>query len=148
MQAAYLVLPDGGKHSKYEYPDVLEQYASNHAHSWYKHFNGQGRQIRNGMLYLVTGWNKCRSWANACYSHAVESRAASLKLLVSGGGANTGGMLHYNWEVDADSSVHQGSYPHESLTPNSPENDQNQTIFLHGYSISVCKDSSLRVKLV
>ncbi|PBK66003.1 hypothetical protein ARMSODRAFT_845214, partial [Armillaria solidipes] len=77
-QAAYLVLPDGGKHSKYKFPGILEQYAIDHAHEWYKHFNGQGMQIPNGMLYLMTGCNKCRSWTNACYSHTAESGAVSL----------------------------------------------------------------------
>ncbi|KAK0470914.1 hypothetical protein IW261DRAFT_1425595 [Armillaria novae-zelandiae] len=54
-QAVCLALPDGGEQSKYEYPEVLEQYAMEHAHSWYKHFNGQGRQIRNviGLLAVV-----------------------------------------------------------------------------------------------
>ncbi len=157
MQAAYLVLPDGGKHSKYKFTGILEQYAIDHAHEWYKHFNGRGMQIHNGMLYLVTGCNKCRTWANACYSHTAESGAVSLNLSIAGGGARVGGTLHCKWEVQSDSPVHHRSHPepphtdpfyaHSSHAPNLPELTENQTIFLHGYSISVYEKSARKFRL-
>ncbi|PBK59497.1 hypothetical protein ARMSODRAFT_854828, partial [Armillaria solidipes] len=80
-QAAVLVLPDGGEHYESEHPLLLQEYAISNAHSWYKYLNGpgQGRQIRNGMLYLVTGYDKCHSWGNVCYSHSNGSSSALLK---------------------------------------------------------------------
>ncbi len=162
MRAAYLVLPDGGKYSKSKVPGKLEQYATDHAHDWYQYFNGQGMQIHNGMLYLVTGCHKCRSWANACYSHTATSRAVSLNLSVAGGGVNVGGTLYCKWEVQSDSPVHRRSLPepphvepqrvepppptNPSRDPNLPEPAENQTIFLHGYSISVRDLSDVLVK--
>ncbi|KAK0433775.1 hypothetical protein EV421DRAFT_1690386, partial [Armillaria borealis] len=73
-RAAILVLPDGGERYDSEHPLLLQEYAISNAHSWYKYFNGpgQGRQIRNGMLYLVTGCDKCHSWGNACYLHPTK----------------------------------------------------------------------------
>ncbi|PBK59493.1 hypothetical protein ARMSODRAFT_982981 [Armillaria solidipes] len=141
------------------------------------------------MLYLVTGCSKCRSWANACYSHTVESRAASLNLSIAGGGANVSGTLYCKWEVQSDSPVHHRSHPEPpasvpyaliphalaavaliplsliapSLTPalvvaavllrrypnppNLPEATENQTIFLHGFSISVYEKSAMKFRL-
>ncbi|PBK59484.1 hypothetical protein ARMSODRAFT_850753, partial [Armillaria solidipes] len=63
-QAAVLVLPDGSERYDCASLDMFEEYATTNAHSWYKYVNGpgQGRQIRNGMLYLVTGCDKCHSW--------------------------------------------------------------------------------------
>ncbi|KAK0500062.1 hypothetical protein EDD18DRAFT_1068293, partial [Armillaria luteobubalina] len=63
-QAAILVLPEGAERYDSVFPHLLEEYAAANAHSWYKYLNGpaQQRQICNGMLYLVTGFDKCPSW--------------------------------------------------------------------------------------
>ncbi|KAK0476272.1 hypothetical protein EDD18DRAFT_1089252 [Armillaria luteobubalina] len=80
--AAVLVLPDGAERYDSEQVKVLKKYAVANAHSWYKYFNGrQRRRIHNGMLYLVTGYDKCHSWSSACYSNPIESKGASLKFL-------------------------------------------------------------------
>ncbi|KAK0186355.1 hypothetical protein F5146DRAFT_935682, partial [Armillaria mellea] len=78
-EGAYLALPDGSSFSKFNSIEKLEKCAEAHAHEWYQYFNGEkGMQIHNGRLYLVTGMEKSRSWANACYSHTTESIAVSL----------------------------------------------------------------------
>ncbi len=141
-RAAILVLPDGGERYDSEHPLLLQEYAISNAHNWYKYFNGpgQGRQIRNGMLYLVTGCDKCHSWGNACYLHPTKSSSASLKFVATSVATLTGTAC-YRWEVQA--GVHKRSH-HRDMTPGATAN---QTIFLRGYSISVREDSSLRVKL-
>ncbi|KAK0217469.1 hypothetical protein EDD85DRAFT_781621 [Armillaria nabsnona] len=141
-QAAVLVLPDGSERYDCASLDMFEEYATVNAHNWYKYVNGpgQGRQIRNGMLYLVTGCDKCHSWGNACYSNPTQSRRASLKFLAPGG-AELSGTLRYRWEVQ--SGVHKRSH-HRDVTPGAIAN---QTIFLRGYSISVRVRSPLREKL-
>ncbi|KAK0217472.1 hypothetical protein EDD85DRAFT_727128, partial [Armillaria nabsnona] len=65
-----LVLPDGADHYDSEQVNLFQKYAVANAHSWYIYFNGPGqcRRLHNGMLYLVTGYNKCHSWSSACYS--------------------------------------------------------------------------------
>ncbi|KAK0451363.1 uncharacterized protein EV420DRAFT_1274085 [Desarmillaria tabescens] len=141
-QGAVLVLPDGGERYDCASLDMFEEYAIANAHSWYKYLNGQGqgRQIRNGMLYLVTGCDKCYSWGNACYSHLTQSRCASLKFLTTGV-AELSGTLRYRWEVQ--SGVHKRSH-HRDMTPGAIAN---QTVFLRGYSISVRESSALRLLL-
>ncbi|PBK88627.1 hypothetical protein ARMGADRAFT_1033961 [Armillaria gallica] len=158
-QAALLVLPDGATSYTCRRPSMMEHHATNYAHSWYKYFNGPGqsRQIPNGMLYLVTGCIKCRSWANACYSHDVESRAVSLNLSIASGGANASGTPYCKWVVQSDSPVHRRSHPEpptlvpapastpalvaattlrrDPNPPNLPEATENQTVFLHGISM-------------
>ncbi len=135
-RAAVLVLPDGGARYDSEHPLLLEEYATSNAHSWYKYLNGprQGRRIRNGMLYLVTGYDKCHSWGNACYSHAIESSSASLKFMATDVIELTG-TVHYSWEVQP--GVHKRNHDRDMT----PGGTANQTIFLRGYSISIVEKS-------
>ncbi|SJL08996.1 uncharacterized protein ARMOST_12372 [Armillaria ostoyae] len=124
-QGAVLVLPDGGKSYDSPRPARFYEYAVTHALSWFEHYNGQGRQIRNGMLYLVTGCDKCHSWANACFSRSTQSRSASFKLST---GPGIDGTVRYTWEVQNDEPVNSGV---------ARRNSTNQTVFVRGYSISV-----------
>ncbi|PBL03063.1 hypothetical protein ARMGADRAFT_1069627 [Armillaria gallica] len=139
-QAAILILPDGGERYDSRFPHLLEEYAAANAHRWYKYFNGAGQQlqIRNGMLYLVTGFDKCRSLGNAYYSRRSKSPSISLKFSTTS--TTTTGLdrsMRYSWDVQQH--IHANSYC--TGTPGSPVN---QTIFLRGYSISVCPDPSKR----
>ncbi|KAK0488085.1 hypothetical protein EDD18DRAFT_1335347 [Armillaria luteobubalina] len=102
LTAAVLVLPDGA-----------ERYDSE-----------QRRRIHNGMLYLVTGYDKCHSWSSACYSDPIESKGASLKFL--------GGARHKR-ERRTYSGVYQRSHQRDFT----PGTTANQTVFMHGFSISV-----------
>ncbi|PBL03060.1 hypothetical protein ARMGADRAFT_1003870 [Armillaria gallica] len=137
-QAAILVLPDGGERYDSRFPHLLEECAAANAHRWYKYFNGAGQQlqIRNGMLYLVTGFDKCRSLGNAYYSRRSKSPSISLKF--STASTTTTGLdrsMRYSWDVHQ--YIHTKSYctgPPGSLV--------SQTIFLRGYSISVRPDPS------
>ncbi|KAK0451366.1 uncharacterized protein EV420DRAFT_1274226 [Desarmillaria tabescens] len=60
-RGAVLILLDGSESYNSKNPSLLAEYAASNAHSWYKYINDdQGRMIRNGSLYLVTGCDKCR----------------------------------------------------------------------------------------
>ncbi|KAK0469386.1 caspase domain-containing protein [Desarmillaria tabescens] len=139
-QAAILVLPDGGERYDSILPHLLEKYAAANAHSWYKYFNSpaQHRQIRNGMLYLVTGFDKCRSWGNACYSRPSDSPSISPKFSTTG---TTGldGSMRYSWDVQNLKGIHTQSY-----FPGTVGMPASQTVFLRGYSISVRPDPSFQ----
>ncbi|KAK0433787.1 hypothetical protein EV421DRAFT_1909835 [Armillaria borealis] len=125
--AAVLVLPDGAERYDSEQVNLFKEYAVANAHSWYKYFNGPGqrRRLHNGMLYLVTGYDKCHSWGSACYSHHIESGGASLKFLL--------GEARYKWERQTYSGVYQRSHQRDPT----PGAAANQTVFLRGFSISV-----------
>ncbi|PBK89689.1 hypothetical protein ARMGADRAFT_935625 [Armillaria gallica] len=127
-KGAVLVLPDGGGSYDSKHLGLFEEYGAAHALSWFEYFNGptQRRQIRSGMLYLVTGCDKCHSWANTCFS--TQSGGVSLKLLASAGAGQFTGISGYTWEVQNDEPVNSYVAPRD-LT--------NQTVFVRGYSISI-----------
>ncbi len=134
----FLSFPTAGERYDSRFPHLLEEYAAANAHRWYMYFNGatQQLQIRNGMLYLVTGFDKCRSLGNAYYSRRSKSPSISLKFSTTST-TTTGldGSMRYSWDVPQ--YIHTKSYC--TGTPGSPVN---QTIFLRGYPISVRPDSS------
>ncbi|KAK0211869.1 hypothetical protein IW262DRAFT_1280255 [Armillaria fumosa] len=124
--AAVLVLPDGAERYDSEQVNVFKKYAVANAHSWYKYFNGrQRKRIYNGMLYLVTGYDKCHSWSSACYSNPIESRGASLKFLP--------GHARHKWVKQTYSGVYRRSHQRDTT----PGATANQTVFMRGFSISV-----------
>ncbi|SJL08973.1 uncharacterized protein ARMOST_12349 [Armillaria ostoyae] len=125
-----LVLPDGADRYDSENPGLLGEYAAANAHSWYQHLNGQGREIYNGTLYLVTGCDKSRSWATQCY---VQTSTPS-KFTLSG--------VFRPREELLRTSTGTGRSHKRDMTPGAMAN---QTIFLRGYSISVRTRPALRV---
>ncbi|KAJ7108618.1 hypothetical protein C8R44DRAFT_548062, partial [Mycena epipterygia] len=63
-KGAVLALPHGAHSENLNNLYTVRQYAAKHAESWYKYVNGpaRGRQLANGSLCLVTGWEKAESW--------------------------------------------------------------------------------------
>ncbi|KAF5350304.1 hypothetical protein D9757_013195 [Collybiopsis confluens] len=67
-QGALLILPEGGKRVDHRQHSKFRNYAIEFAQSWYQHVNGPlAREIQNGSLYLVTGYDKARAWGVACF---------------------------------------------------------------------------------
>ncbi|KAF8199273.1 hypothetical protein K438DRAFT_1524429, partial [Mycena galopus ATCC 62051] len=65
---AVLALPHGGHLEELRNLECVRQYAAKHAESWYKYANQKrGRGLVNGGLYLVTGWEKAKSWGMASF---------------------------------------------------------------------------------
>ncbi|KAK0440620.1 hypothetical protein EV421DRAFT_1737277 [Armillaria borealis] len=84
------VLPDGATRYDANHPAQLYEYAKKYAQYWYQYFNGEeGREMRNGCLYLVTGCDKCHSWEAACFHPPRRSS----------GMAEVGGAFSHSWEA-------------------------------------------------
>ncbi|KAJ7639644.1 hypothetical protein DFH06DRAFT_950763, partial [Mycena polygramma] len=63
MQAAILLLPDGGSRCDVRSFQRFRSYALWHAQSWYTFVNKDlHRMIDSGDLYFITGCNRCSSW--------------------------------------------------------------------------------------
>ncbi|KAF8917141.1 hypothetical protein CPB85DRAFT_1166399, partial [Mucidula mucida] len=80
--SAVLMLPGGAHRYKAKNISVYENYASKDGLAWYQYANvtlGQGAP--NGLLYRVTGCNKCRSWEMAAVSQPDETQEVSLKFV-------------------------------------------------------------------
>ncbi|KAJ7868838.1 hypothetical protein B0H13DRAFT_1484566, partial [Mycena leptocephala] len=70
-QGAVLALPQGAHLEKLENLETLRIYIAKHAESWYRYIRGtRGRELENGSLYLVTGWEKAPSWGMALFHSA------------------------------------------------------------------------------
>ncbi|KAJ7672372.1 hypothetical protein DFH06DRAFT_91349 [Mycena polygramma] len=130
-QGAILALPDGAHVQKLENVENMRTYAAKHADSWYRYINGaRGRGLSNGDLYLVTGCEKARSWGMASYCTFREEFELSFKPTARPGSTYT----PYRW-----SGIHgrRNSAKKKSHDPISTNDPVNQTIFLHGLSISL-----------
>ncbi|KAF7293959.1 Pleiotropic drug resistance ABC transporter protein [Mycena kentingensis (nom. inval.)] len=66
---AILALPYGSQCEKLQNIKDLRQYAADNADSWYRYVNGssRGRELQNGHLLLITGWEKTNSWGMATF---------------------------------------------------------------------------------
>ncbi|KAJ7713026.1 hypothetical protein B0H14DRAFT_3017381, partial [Mycena olivaceomarginata] len=120
-RGAVLALPDGSEFRKLRNVNRIRNYAAEHAESWYKYSHGtQGREVANGDLYLVTGWEKARSWGMASYTSWEE-----FKLIFK---------PTVGWSGPPSEINPAREKSHVSPLTNAP---LNQTIFIHGLSISL-----------
>ncbi|KAJ7672370.1 hypothetical protein DFH06DRAFT_91380 [Mycena polygramma] len=130
-QGAVLALPDGSHVQKLRNVENMRTYAAKHADSWYKFIKGtRGRPLTNGDLYLVTGWEKTRSWGMASYHTVHEPFQLFFKPT-----AITGATYNpYRWDGIQGQIDPSRSKSYDPPIANDPGN---QTIFIHGWSISL-----------
>jgi hypothetical protein len=104
----------------------MREYAAANAESWYRYINGpRGRGLANGLLYLVTGWEKAQSWGMASfYSVSNELQLAFRPT------RKANSPPQYRWS---------GNPAQKKSYDPSPISDRplNQTTFIHGLSISL-----------
>ncbi|KAJ7612343.1 hypothetical protein DFH06DRAFT_1484945 [Mycena polygramma] len=132
-QGAVLALPDGSHVQKLRNVESMRTYAAKHADGWYKYVKGaRGRELANGDLYLVTGWEKTRSWGMASYHNVGLNEQFQLlfkRTAVAGATYNP-----YRWGGIKGQLDPSRNKCHD---PPSTNNTGNQTVFVHGWSISL-----------
>ncbi|KAJ7603736.1 hypothetical protein FB45DRAFT_79126 [Roridomyces roridus] len=108
----------------------MTDYARANAESWYHHSNGsRGRQLPNGSLYLITGWETARAWGMASFQRAAAR--SPFRLAFQSVLAGSTGAYKYRWTVSGPARTQtSGQIPAEDVP-------LNQTVFIHGYSISL-----------
>ncbi|KAJ6512774.1 hypothetical protein C8R45DRAFT_327059, partial [Mycena sanguinolenta] len=125
---AVLALPHGAHQETLQNLRRMEEYAAEHAESWYKYANiTRGRGLVNGHLYLITGWEKAKLWGIA-YFHDVPVRS---EFRISfGPTADAANGYKYRWN---------GSHCHFKQDDSPPDDGTslNQTTFIHAFAISV-----------
>ncbi|KAJ7649877.1 hypothetical protein FB45DRAFT_5455 [Roridomyces roridus] len=125
---AVLALPHGARQEKLGNLAAMRNYAAKNAESWYKYVNGtRGRELKNGSLYLVTGWEKSASWGIATF-HDVISPRNELQLAFRPTADRSVGH-RYRWQTCPAR--------HKHADPAVDDNRLNQTTFIHGFSISL-----------
>ncbi|KAF9563366.1 hypothetical protein CPC08DRAFT_706073 [Agrocybe pediades] len=69
-EGAILTIPDGSTAAELGNLKKLQDYASQHAESWYRYVNVEcGRQARNGDVRMIIGFDKTASWGIATFSN-------------------------------------------------------------------------------
>ncbi|KAJ7612344.1 hypothetical protein DFH06DRAFT_152306 [Mycena polygramma] len=131
-QGAILALPDGAHLQELRNVENMRTYAAKHAKSWYTYIKGtRGRRLTNGDLYLVTGCEKTRSWGMASYHTVHEQFQLFFKPTTTMIGAT---YNPYRWGGIPGQANPSRSKGYDPPLANDPGN---QTIFIHGYSISL-----------
>ncbi|KAJ7817996.1 hypothetical protein B0H14DRAFT_2840790 [Mycena olivaceomarginata] len=124
-RGAVLALPHGSHLQKLENIEPMRQYAAEHAKSWYRYVNGpRGRGLTNGALCLVTGVEKSRSWGIASFHGIIEE--TTFQILFRSTADN-----RYRWTRSGFAATKaSGPVPIDG-------EPLNQTLFIHGLSISL-----------
>ncbi|KAJ7157639.1 hypothetical protein C8R43DRAFT_404139, partial [Mycena crocata] len=133
QQGAVLTLPHGSHLEKLQNLQNIRRYAAKNVESWYKYINGtRGREIANGSLYLVTGCEKSTSWGMAAFQDVTQN------------------IFHLSFNPTVDTSHDTEDYKYRWIAAGparTKESDSfpidteggrlNQTLFIHGFSISL-----------
>ncbi|KAJ7289133.1 hypothetical protein C8J57DRAFT_426744 [Mycena rebaudengoi] len=119
---AVLALPHGAHLEKLENVESARRYAARNSEKWYKHVKeSRGRDLANGSLYLVTGVEKSPSWGMASFQGVTGQN--EFQLLFRATCEENG---KYDWQ--------RGTPARRKSSDGTADN---QTTFLHGFSISL-----------
>lgn len=128
-----VLLPEGALCQDLQSLRRFRRYAAQNGGSWYKYANGErlGRETSNGTIHLVTGYDKCRSWAVAAFSNAHLTQARrQIPMELRGQEVHTQAGRSYYWNQLGPARIKYGPVPIDS---------PNQCIFLRSFSISLSK---------
>ncbi|KAF7374457.1 Pleiotropic drug resistance ABC transporter protein [Mycena sanguinolenta] len=125
---AVLALPHGAHQEQLLNLRRMELYAAEHAESWYKYANiTRGRGLVNGRLYLITGWEKAKSWGIAYFRDV--SLQSEFKLSF-GPTTDPADGYKYRWS-GSQYRYKQANSPLDDGTP------LHHTTFIHSLAISL-----------
>ncbi|KAJ7649656.1 hypothetical protein FB45DRAFT_560 [Roridomyces roridus] len=131
-QGALLAIPLGSLVQKLDSLEDMLQYARQNAESWYKYVNEvRGRRLANGSLYLITGWEKARAWGMANYRQHTTQRPFRLSFEPTTGDNMGVVRPKYRWTASGPARTRTSGFIPTEDAP------LNQTVFLHGFSISL-----------
>ncbi|KAJ7126818.1 hypothetical protein C8R44DRAFT_105932 [Mycena epipterygia] len=128
---AVLALPHGSHLEKLENLESMRRYATKNAESWYKYINapeGRGRRLVNGLLYLITGCEKSKSWGMASFQNVPAEKEFQLSFKPTAA-LNAGYQYRWRRGTPARTKWFSPTQGEDNLT--------NQSLFLHGFSISL-----------
>ncbi|KAJ7927724.1 hypothetical protein B0H13DRAFT_1704902 [Mycena leptocephala] len=127
---AVLALPHGAYQKKLRELATLRRYAAKHAESWYRYVNEtRGRELVNGSLYLVTGWEKAKSWGIASF-HDVSLQNENDFQFSFRPTADAEAGFKYRWQGIHFRRKHADSPPVDGIP-------LNRTTFIHAFAISL-----------
>ncbi|KAJ7227449.1 hypothetical protein GGX14DRAFT_629977 [Mycena pura] len=131
-KGALLALPHGSHLEKLRNQEQMRQYAMENAESWYRYINRtRGRRMANGELYLITGCEKSRAGGMATFQHVSAGNDFNV-VYKAFPDVNTMGIKYrFNRGTPAQTKTFAQSSPGRHI------HGLNNTIFLHGFTISL-----------
>ncbi|KAL0953120.1 hypothetical protein HGRIS_004389 [Hohenbuehelia grisea] len=152
-EGAILHLPRGGCRLS-AYTDELRRQAFRHAINWYKFVvQTLDQPISNGSLYLVTGWDKAKSWMVGSFTGTRSSESQLSIHLSAPSVAGAQASYTYSWDsaslpqyrIGPDDGSEELIRPededalaqdNEIFAGDAPD-QANQCVFIRGYKISL-----------
>ncbi|PPQ78276.1 hypothetical protein CVT25_011735 [Psilocybe cyanescens] len=105
-EGAILTMPRGSNSKDLGNVVRFRKYASANAEKWYKYVNEvRGREVRNGDVRLVIGYDSSTAWGMATFANLSEQR--SFRLMFKPIGENSLGRT-YGWEYSGIADVRSG----------------------------------------
>ncbi|ESK91403.1 cell division control protein [Moniliophthora roreri MCA 2997] len=124
---AVLMPPDGASRTDCVELAAFREYAERNAQHWYQYVSGtRRRDVENGSIYLVTGFDKTNAWETALFSSSSSSQSCSLIF-------TTGGI------TDGRMKLSRSSLLQTSVSSRCSVSDAgiNQTLFIRGFRTSI-----------
>ena len=79
-EGAILTLPRGARSEDLGEMATFREYAAANVANWYRYVNGpRGREVKNGELRLVVGFDKTTSWGIATFANQTQQNRCRLK---------------------------------------------------------------------
>ncbi|KAJ7790891.1 hypothetical protein B0H14DRAFT_204806 [Mycena olivaceomarginata] len=129
-QGAVLALPHGAELKRLKNTQAVREYAQRYAKTWYAYLKcTKGHVVENGSLYLITGCEKVMSWGMATYHSTKDTDEFQASFRPIKANANP----QYQWMGSGRFPAQHQHYNRPSVT----NHTSNQTIFIHGLSISL-----------
>lgn len=145
-EGAVLTMPVGSNSEDVGNMIRLRKYAKTHAGSWYKHvILDRGREVKNGDVRLVTGYDKTSAWGMAAFANS-EGPYDPLHMRFTASKIDPKYGKTYSWECSGIAEVRAGPgvKEMEALRTNhsDPEGTQyeNQCLFIRTLNIMFQKD--------
>ena len=136
-EGAILTMPFGATSETLGNLARFKQYISSNIVRWYKYVNGVlGREVKNGDIRLVIGYDKTRAWGIATFASELRQSSCSLSfgpLEVPSSNSISSHSCRYAWECSGTTDVRAGPSPGENdglRQIDDPGDIENQCLFL------------------
>ncbi|KAG7089213.1 hypothetical protein E1B28_010915 [Marasmius oreades] len=127
-KGAVVMPPKGADRTDCQNLAVFREYAKMNSPSWYEFINGTlGREVDNGAIYFITGFDKTNRWENAVIQDQSRERGCELIFTTSG--------LAGDGHLRLSSSSMSMSISSRCSPDGNPH--QNQSLFIRGFRIAM-----------
>ncbi|KDR78572.1 hypothetical protein GALMADRAFT_1256679 [Galerina marginata CBS 339.88] len=141
-EGAILAMPCGSNSEDIASIFSLRKYVATHADAWYRHIITElGREVQNGDVRLVTGWDKTKAWGMATFSKTTAQQEPLLLQFKPIGEGNADMAYGWDYSGSANARAGPGAEEIEELRMADPPQDgiqyNNQTLFVRTLNVNL-----------